>query len=113
MLILTFLAVDLSLKRKLLVEETDRIRQILEIFFTKSNFFFRHFPPKRVVRSSSPIRASRPAHQTAEAWHITQAKLFQFNVLKLWKCRPSFIISTFKSSLKTYLFKRYFISEVM
>ena len=34
---------------------------------------------------------------------------------KLWNCLPDFIrrspsVSTFKSSLKTYLFKRYFIS---
>ena len=74
--------------------------------FTKSNFFFRHFPPKRVcyafvVCSSSPW----PAHRTGEAILIHCAQVMEG--------RPSFIISTFNSSLKTCLFKRCFISQVL
>ena len=76
-------------------------------FFTKSNFFFRHFLPKRVcyafvVCSSSPIRATWPAHRTGEAILIHCAQVMEVS--------SQFYV---KSSLKTCLFKRCFISQVL
>ena len=68
------------------------------------------YTPNRLLRSSSKFLLQVPKSNLKTYGD----RAFSVCAPKLWNCLPSYIrrrssVSTFKSSLKTYLFKRYFI----
>ena len=72
------------------------------------------YTPNRLLRSSSKFQLQVPPSNLKTYGD----RAFSVCAPKLWNCLPYHIrcspsVSAFKSSLKTYFFKRYFISQVM